>query len=1515
MAKKKKSALPAVNRGFATSSVPKKVLPPAPVEPPVEGLSQTIDNPNGTDQNATSATHKDGKIGPEGKPKGDGEEDWEKEESYLQSLVEKLQEKVEKEVARTIKTIDFEKRQAKSYPQFVIPESIQERALDLATKMDQANQNQQTLLDATTDIEKILLRLAITHGVLTKIGFQPERIEECLKALSNWDLDEAFDWLYLHCSEDELLQEGDFAPKASASMPATPFQLPSRPASPVGHKSVGPSVPLTPVSETLPSTPAEEIPPPLSQVSVPSSTTAIAPAPVEPTKSLFAPADQEGDDDTSEEDESVMPSLEYAKLRMKLDELIGVPVGTNLKNGKPAKGNKKGQTKNKLVAGKNEPPEAVSVRKKMEVVKAMYLWNKDDAETEYKHLRTKADAKALEDRLKGKVSSPNATTNGDSHSAASPISSENDSNVGAAVTEGSKKAGDLLNGLGDKADDGMIDGLGGLFEQMAAEPSATVPAADANVISRAMPLPKHFTSATGTPKTILQTLAVKLDRFCLVDYATLSNSFHACRASLKIRWKSGREQQWAMTDVGCHSIQEAENFVATMALFELTVVESKGEKGLWRTLPAAYKDFWDELDGKRKEEVDRERRVTWGMLRAILDSRLAPPISSETENEVKPTNKSSVGLIPGFEFLPPPPPLSNLATGAFYSGQIQADFQRRVDSPNYQQMLKQRANLPIASFRETIVSTLESSQVLVLSGETGCGKSTQLPSFLLEDQLSRGQNCRIFVTEPRRISAISLAQRVSQELGDFPNQVGLMSSLVGYSIRLESCTSKNTRLTFVTNGIALRMLEGGSASGGGKGTAFDEITHIIVDEVHERSIESDFLLIVLKTLLEQRKDLKVVLMSATVDAEKISAFFGGCPTLSVPGRTFPVTTQFLEDAIQYSKWFINGDSPYARRYGKYQKGRPVKLDWNEDAMVSRDADDDDDDQQKKEDAAPVKLEKKYEAKCVSTVNILDDRLIPYDLIVRLLEKLCFEDPASFQFSASILIFMPGLNEIRRLNDLLQEHSAFGTQDFMIFPLHSSVSSEGQSAVFNYPPPGVRKIVISTNIAETGVTIPDCVCVIDSGKHREMRFDEKRQISKLVETWIAKSNAAQRRGRAGRVQPGLAFHLFTKLRHETQLQDHPLPEMLRLSLQDLALRIKILKIKMGNSIEEVLSKALDPPLPLNIQRAVSSLVEVKALTVNEDITPMGRLLSKLPMDVHLAALFKCLDPALTIAATLNSKTPFVAPFGLEQEADRAKLSFKTDNSDFLTLHNAFDSWRRASANPNFVRQFCRKNFLSHQNLQQIEELRQQLFMYLVDAGFVEVSDEQRTAISRARYSRRGPRFVTVPPAFDTNSEDTHIISAALASGLFPKILSIDPSSGQLRTFSNNQPASIHPSSVNFRIKTADFGSNHLAFFTIMHSKKLYAWETGPVDDRALILMCGDTEFKLASNLLQLDKKLKLQLHPKTMLALKFLRQQLSSIISVRMRAREMTAEQESVWDLAVELLGKEKDPEGEGVVSL
>jgi len=697
------------------------------------------------------------------------------------------------------------------------------------------------------------------------------------------------------------------------------------------------------------------------------------------------------------------------------------------------------------------------------------------------------------------------------------------------------------------------------------------------------------------------------------------------------------------------------------------------------------------------------------------------------------------------------------------------------------------------------------------------GKSTQVPAFLLEHELLKGKACKIYCTEPRRISAISLARRVSEELGESRGDLGTFRSLVGYSIRLESKVTRETRLVYATTGIVMRMLEGSSD--------LREVTHLVLDEVHERSIDSDFLLIVLKKLMQRRTDLKVVLMSATVDADRFSRYLGGAPVLNVPGRTFPVRVKYLEDAVEATQYTVDQRTP---------QDRMVELG---DDIVENEAE-----TTSKPDL--VRTLKDYSPRTRNTMMQIDEYQIQFDLILQLIRFIA-ADADHINYSKAILVFLPGIAEIRALNDLILGDPGFAS-NWKVYPLHSSIPTEEQEEAFIVPPPGWRKIVLATNIAETGITIPDVTCVIDSGKHREMRFDERRQLSRLIDTFISRANAKQRRGRAGRVQSGLCFHLFTKYRHDTVMSDQQTPEMLRLSLQDLAIRVKTCGI---GAIEETLGSALDPPSAKNIRRAVDALIDVGALTASEELTPLGTQLARLPVDVFLGKLillgtvFKCLDMALTVAAIVSSKSPFTAPFGQRAQADTVRLGFRRADSDLLTVYNAYLAWKRvcqsaAGSTGSHEFQFCRKAFLSPQTLANIEELKGQLLVSVVDSGFLSMTDEERGVLSRMRFGGRRKRqaFFEVPQRVNLNSDNDLVSQSVIAWSFYPKLLVRDvPGSKALRNVGNNQPVSPHPSSVNK-------GHNELrwlSYYRIMQTSSAYhAHETTAVEALPVALLCGD-----------------------------------------------------------------------------
>ncbi|KFO93644.1 Putative ATP-dependent RNA helicase DHX57, partial [Buceros rhinoceros silvestris] len=607
---------------------------------------------------------------------------------------------------------------------------------------------------------------------------------------------------------------------------------------------------------------------------------------------------------------------------------------------------------------------------------------------------------------------------------------------------------------------------------------------------------------------------------------------------------------------------------------------------------------------------------------------------------------------------------------------ICTQFRLKKSSRHFQSMLYERQKLPAWQERETILDLLKSHQVLVVSGMTGCGKTTQIPQFILDASLQGHPSgvANIICTQPRRISAISVAERVARERTE---RTGLT---VGYQIRLESVKSSATRLLYCTAGVLLRRLEGDLTLQG--------ITHVIVDEVHERTEESDFLLLVLKDIMVQRPDLRVILMSATLNAELFSRYFHSCPIINIPGRTFPVDQFFLEDVIAMTRYVLEDSSPYRRKTKQENKqnGRHKRTAFEEveedlrragvlerpDTVV-RDSDPD-----QKLTLKQLLMRYKGVSKTVlKTMSVMDLDKVNLELIEALLEWIV-AGGHSYPPGA-VLIFLPGLAEIKMLYEQLQSNALFNNRHSkrcVVYPLHSSLSSEEQQFVFLRPPAGVTKIIISTNIAETSVTIDDVVYVIDSGKMKEKRYDPSKGMESLEDTFVSKANALQRKGRAGRVASGVCFHLFSSHHYNHQLIEQQLPEIQRVPLEQLCLRIKILDMFAAQSLHSVFSRLIEPPRTESLRASKLRLQDLGALTADEKLTPLGYHLASLPVDVRIGKLmlfgtiFRCLDPALTIAASLAFKSPFVSPWDKREEANKKKLEFAVGNSDYLALLQAY-----------------------------------------------------------------------------------------------------------------------------------------------------------------------------------------------------------------------------------------------------
>ncbi|XP_076282240.1 putative ATP-dependent RNA helicase DHX57 [Lasioglossum baleicum] len=773
---------------------------------------------------------------------------------------------------------------------------------------------------------------------------------------------------------------------------------------------------------------------------------------------------------------------------------------------------------------------------------------------------------------------------------------------------------------------------------------------------------------------------------------------------------------------------------------------------------------------------------------------------------------------------------------------IHENFMEKQDSPKYKRMKEIRRKLPAWSKMDNILETVQEHQVTIISGETGCGKSTQVPQFLLDDWIINRPNSRehvnVICTQPRRISAVGVAERVALERDE---RIG---DTVGYQIRLESKMSNKTRLTFCTTGILLQRLS--------MNPDLTDVTHVIVDEVHERSAESDFLLMLLKELLRKRSNLKIILMSATLKAEAFSSYFREAPILHIPGKTFPVEHIFLEDMFEWMNYVFEENSKYTRKIKGDWEQLQIELETAEVEGVSSAAVKESIQDENLSLMQIVGRYHNYSRQTHKNLYIMDHDKINFELIETILEWIIF-GLHDYPKTGSILVFLPGFAEIIFLKNQLNDNKNLSpkTGKFIILPLHSSLSNEEQNLVFKKVG-DVRKIVLSTNLAETSITIDDCVFVIDSGKMKETRFNASQNMESLETCWVSQANALQRKGRAGRVMPGVCIHLYTSYKFKYHFSAQPVPEILRIPLEPLLLRIQLIHKGMKVDSHQILGKLLEPPTTANIQSAIKRLQDVGAFNSECTLTPLGHHLAALPVDVRIGklilfgAIFCCLDSALTIAACLSHKTPFTIPFEKRHEID-AKKEFFTANSDHLTVLKAYKKWLEACTRSNYGGQaFANENYLSVRTLYTLADIKYQFLELLVSIGFVPINLPKRQPNVDKVLEITGCEL-------NVNNDNYKLLQGLLCAALYPNVVKVftpeksfqlqsagavpvQPKPEELKFQTKSDGfVSIHPSSVNFHI--GHFSSPYLVFQEKIKTSKVFIKEITMVPILLLILFSG------------------------------------------------------------------------------
>uniref|UniRef100_A0A8C1WUM3 Pre-mRNA-splicing factor ATP-dependent RNA helicase DHX16 n=1 Tax=Cyprinus carpio TaxID=7962 RepID=A0A8C1WUM3_CYPCA len=611
-----------------------------------------------------------------------------------------------------------------------------------------------------------------------------------------------------------------------------------------------------------------------------------------------------------------------------------------------------------------------------------------------------------------------------------------------------------------------------------------------------------------------------------------------------------------------------------------------------------------------------------------------------------------------------------------------------------------RRSLPIFPYREDLLAAIRDHQILVIEGETGSGKTTQIPQYLLEDGYTNG-GMKIGCTQPRRVAAMSVSARVAQEMNV------KLGNEVGYSIRFEDCTSERTILKYMTDGMLLRefLTEPDLAS----------YSVIIIDEAHERTLHTDILFGLIKDIARFRPDLKVLVASATLDTERFSCFFDDAPVFRIPGRRFPVD-------IYYTK-------------------------------------------------AP---EADYLEACV--VSVLQIHVT--------------------QPTGDVLVFLTGQEEIEACCELLQERCRrLGSKisELIVLPIYANLPSDMQAKIFNPTPPGARKVVVATNIAETSLTIDGIIYVIDPGFCKQKSYNARTGMESLIVTPCSRASANQRAGRAGRVAAGKCFRLYTAWAFKHEMEETSIPEIQRTNLGNVVLLLKSLGIN-----DLIHFDFMDPPPHETLVLALEQLYALGALNHLGELTKLGRRMAELPVDPMLSKMilasehYKCSEEILTIAAMLSvNNSIFYRPKDKVVHADNARMNFVVPGGDHMVLLNVYTQWVESG----YSTQWCFENFIQFRSMKRARDVRDQL-EGLMDRIEVELS---------------------------SCSGDSMPIRKAVTAGYFYHTARL--SKGGYKTVKHQQTVFVHPNSSLFEEQPRWMIYHELVFTTKEFMRQVIEIESG------------------------------------------------------------------------------------------